>query len=296
MATTEPSTNDRLGFTLILAAALNALVIFGVANIIRINPQVAPALNITLATHKSEIEPESADFLAQHNQEASGDAEDINELTTDQRADFAANEAREVIPLPQEKTTLKSQQQDNLLTTTTQTDASIDLNDDSEESQQEKEAQDEDIPEIPPEKAALLAKLDRIKQQEARRPKVRRMNSVRAKASKDAEYLNRWNEKVEQVARQHFPEEALRQDKFDMLRLAVTIKPDGSILNVEIISPSQYPILNQSAVQIAHLASPFDPIPKEVIEDYDQLEIIRTWTFMKEGMKSEGFKRTKTIE
>src|SRR5690606_18060399 len=63
---------DRLGFTLCLALAVHALVVFGIG-FTRPVPAPQPArLEVTLAKYHSERRPEKADFIAASHQQASG--------------------------------------------------------------------------------------------------------------------------------------------------------------------------------------------------------------------------------
>ena len=56
---------DRLTFTVFVALAFHALLIFGVAFTFNPDSSQMPTLEITLANHKSATEPDKADFLAQ---------------------------------------------------------------------------------------------------------------------------------------------------------------------------------------------------------------------------------------
>jgi protein TonB len=154
------------------------------------------------------------------------------------------------------------------------------------ETQEFREAQHEDTPLLNPEIASLRAKLDRLQQEFARRPRIRRMTSVATRSSIDAEYLNRWTQKVELMGNQNFPKAALENQVFGSLRLSVIINSDGSVDKVEVLKPSGHPILDQAALQIIRLAGPFDPFPPEIRQTADQLDIIRTWRFEITGLKT----------
>ncbi len=139
-----------------------------------------------------------------------------------------------------------------------------------------------------PEIASLRAKLDKLQQEFARRPRIRRMTSVATKSSSDAAYLNAWTQRIERTGNQNFPEVALREKIFGSLRLSVLINSDGSVDSVEILKPSGYPVLDQAALQIVRLAGPFEPFPPEIRRSADQLDIIRTWRFEITGLKTAG--------
>lgn len=287
MSIDKTSSGERLSFTVFLAVAVHAVVILGITFSFNNNHKVAPNLNITLATHQSQEAPEKADYLAQHNQQASGTIDEVKELTTKETTDVAAPNINQVVPIPQRKTTVASITEQDFITTD---DARLKVSqvEETDESQTEEalDAQQEDTLLLNPEIASLRADLDRLQQEFARRPRIRHITSVATKSSHDAEYLNRWTQKVESLGNQHFPKAALDQKIFGSLRMSVIINADGSVASVEITESSGYPILDQAAQQIVRLASPFDPFPPEIKKTADQLDIIRTWRFEITGMRT----------
>lgn len=287
MSLDKTSSGERLSFTVFLAVAVHAVLILGVTFTVNRTAKPAPTLNITLATHQSQREPEKADFLAQYNQEASGTIADTKELTTQETSEVVAPNINEITPVPQQKTLVATVSQQEFLTATT-SDTAIDqpLDAEAAETQEFREAQLEDTPLLNPEIASLRAKLDLLQQEFARRPRIRRMTSVATRSSIDAEYLNRWTQKVELMGNQNFPKAALENQIFGSLRLSVIINSDGSVDKVEILMPSGHPILDQAALQIIRMAGPFDPFPPEIRQSADQLDIIRTWRFELTGLRT----------
>lgn len=280
------ASNDRLSFTVFLAVALHALFIFGFGFTTPKGEKVAPTLNITLATHSSKVAPEKADFLAQHNQQASGTEQEVKELTTTQAAEIADVNVRQINPTPQQKAVQKSEKNRQVIHTTAEQQRKISqLKDPTDQDNQEaREGQEIETPVLSPEAASLKAKLDQIKQDRAKQPRIRRLTSVAAKASEDAEYLNRWAEKIESIGNKHFPQEAVDKGIYGSLGLVVTILPDGSVESIEISQPSGHSLLDDAALQIVKLASPFAPFPKDMKKKVDKLEIIRTWRFEITGL------------
>lgn len=281
-------TGDRLSFTAFLAIAVHALLILGVDFKFDSGEVVAPTLNITLATHQSPAEPEKADFLAQYNQEASGTEQQLHELTTQQKAEFADANIRDITPVPQERASNISERDLEVLTTESRTDRSVAevTTKDDQQAQTERTGNQDEIPLINPEIASLQAKLDRIRQDLAKQPRVRRLTSVATKASVDAAYLNAWTQQIEQVGNDNFPQEALRRKVFGHLRMSVSIYPNGTIEGVKILQSSGHKILDDAAIQIVHLAAPFPPFPPEIRKSTDLLDIIRTWRFEIRGLKT----------
>jgi protein TonB len=289
MSLDKTSSGERLSFTVFLAVAVHAVLILGVTFTVNRTAKPAPTLNITLATHQSQHEPDKADFLAQYNQEASGTIADTLEQTTQETSEVVAPNINEITPVPQQKTLVATISQQEFLTATT-SDTAINqpLDAEAAETQEFREAQLEDTPLLNPEIASLRAKLDLLQQEFARRPRIRRMTSVATRSSIDAEYLNRWTQKVELMGNQNFPKAALENQIFGSLRLSVIINSDGSVDKVEVLKPSGHPILDQAALQIIRMAGPFDPFPPEIRQSADQLDIIRTWRFELTGLRTGG--------
>lgn len=282
----EQHSTDRLSFTLFLAAAIHAVIILGVTFTLNSGSKVAPTLNITLATHKAKNAPEEADFLAQHNQEASGTEKEVKELTTNKKAEFADVNINDVNPLPQQKSSQQQVEQTHIITTTDKSFSKNNLSDsnDQKEKQNQKEGEAKQDVVFSTEYKSLSAKLDKLKQTLASEPRIRRYTSVSSKASIDAEYLHNWAEKIEIIGNKNFPEEALRKGIAGNLRLSVLLKPNGSIEKMEILQSSGYPVLDNAAIQIVQSASPFEPFPQEIRKEADFMEIIRTLKFEITGL------------
>jgi len=101
---------------------------------------------------------------------------------------------------------------------------------------------------------------------------------ARAAESRFAQYVEDWRLKIERVGTLNYPDGA-RGRIYGSLRLTVAIKPDGTVDDVQIDRPADYRILNDAALKIVRLATPFAPFPPEIKKDTDLLVITRTWTF-----------------
>lgn len=280
-------TVDRLSFTVFLALALHALLILGVSFTIDMGSKATPTLDITLATHSVAKAPDTADFLAQANQEASGTGDQARQMTTDQLAPINDTRIQEINPTPQVRAADPQQPETPQPVLTSNASPfqvqQKEVNPDQKDQQQQDGKDLLDTP-LSAEIASLQAKLDRQRQDIAKRPRIRRITSVATRASADAAYLNEWVRKIEVVGNRNFPQEAVQQRIFGQLRLATVLRPDGTILSVEILQSSGYSVLDQAALQIVHLAAPFPPFPSEIRKDADRLEIIRTLHFELSGL------------
>jgi TonB family protein len=111
-------------------------------------------------------------------------------------------------------------------------------------------------------------------------PQLRKRTiSSAAHLEQDADYLSRWQSYVEQFGNEHYPEEAMKNNICGNLRLLVAINKDGSIHEINLRQSSGSALLDQSAIEIVKKAGPFEPLPPEIANDVEVLEIIRTWQF-----------------
>lgn len=107
----------------------------------------------------------------------------------------------------------------------------------------------------------------------------KRTISAASHLQQDEDYLTRWQNYVEQFGNEHYPEEAMKQNIRGNLRLLVAINQDGSIHEIHLRESSGSTLLDQSAIDIVKKAAPFEPLPKEIADEVEVLEIIRTWQF-----------------
>jgi protein TonB len=75
---------------------------------------------------------------------------------------------------------------------------------------------------------------------------------------------------------------------FGDLRLLVVLNFDGRVEDLRILKSSGHKALDEAALRIVRLASPFQDFPVEMRKQYDQLEIIRTWRFTRSGTSLDG--------
>ena len=267
---------DRLGFSLFVAIAIHALVIFGIGFQLYRQQAPTPTLEITLAQHRTEEAPEHADFLAQQNQQGSGDRLETHELTTDRPPEIIDSQMRETgAPPRQIQQQARSGNKPVISTRADSADAAR-----TEPAREQTELSP--TPPMPPatqaEFASLRAKLDDQRRQYSKLPHVLRVTSASTLAADHAAYLRYWIDRIEQVGNRNSPEEARRKAIYGDLRMAVTLLPGGAVESIEILLSSGQRVLDQAAVRTVRLASPFAPFPAEMAK-WDKLEIIRTWRF-----------------
>ena len=279
----QVSANDRLMFTTFLAGVLHAILILGIGWSYIENKAASPSLEIVLAQHKSELEPEDADFLAQANQQGSGTLEEARELTTTEMANFEDNVVRKIDPVQKQATQKPREQNTKLISTTAPSPnktflQTTDTLDPATEIANESKVS---LLQRSLEIASLEAELAEKRQVHAKRPRKRQLTAVSTKSATDALYLDSWREKVERVGNQFYPQEARQQKLYGSMRVMVALNSAGEVQEIRILRSSGHRVLDQAAKQIIRRASPFAPFPPEIAQSTDILEIIRTWRFEK---------------
>lgn len=282
MASAAPvSAADRLSFMLFLALAFHAVLILGLGFSPGKPQPGARTIEITIAQQLSDTEPEDADFIAQANQQASGDLDEKREVTTTEQSPFDSQTIAQVnlqAPATVDPTPVPSQRV--IITTqgvsSRKAPATVDKPTPPKPLPKSRQESDAAISE---EIASLQARLDAQKQAYAKRPRVHHLTSVSAKAHYEALYLDAFRRAVEEIGTRNFPQKALSEGIFGNVRLAVQLKPNGSVQNIEVTQSSGHRFLDEAAIQSVRLAAPFAPFPDEMRRNVDVLEIIRTWRF-----------------
>jgi protein TonB len=279
---------DRISVSTLLAIMVHGALLLGLGFSLEQTARTPPRLEITLAPHKSLSAPERADFLAQHNQLGSGTLDEKQELTTTDLALLEDNVIR-----PTSEMAARPAQVAQLLPDSVVSRQSDDARARAvtREEQQQVDSQaylDQPVEDSAQQIQSLEAKLDQQRRAYTRRPKVHRITSVATLQTDDARYQLAWQQKVELVGNQYYPEEARRKKISGDVRLVVALLPDGSIKRIEVLATSGKSVLDQAAIRSVKLAAPFAPFPSELREKADILEIIRTWQFRNNTLSSRG--------
>ena len=276
----DPSAgSDRLGFALFLAIAIHAIVIFGIGFAFMQRSAAPPSLEVTLAQRPTDQKNDDASLLAQANQLGSGELLERKDITTDKQSPYDAPVLRDTQPAPQPE---PSQQQGNVSQQnliTTRSDSRT--TDDRPSKRGEQQSNRRDTPQVMPVDAlsSLHARLDRQKQAYNKIPRTLRLTSANTKAADHAAYMSYWIEKVEKMGNLYYPERARLSKLYGDILMVVTLLPDGSVENIEIVSSSGHSTLDQAAITTVKLAAPFAALPQRMSE-WDKMEITRTWRYM----------------
>lgn len=272
--------NERFGFTLFVSICAHVLLILGVGYTVLDKLDAEPSLNITLAQYQSSEAPDEADFLAQENQQGSGSLDERAAPSTPIQSQFNADSIQEVSPfLPPQAPAITPQ----AILTVAASDPSPFI---QQQDQAEEQLSDPDQlrGERQPEQlnqtlASLQAQLDSHRQEYAKRPRKYTISSASTKKSRDALYLDNWRKQIESIGNLNYPQQASEDKIYGNLRLLVALHPDGRVEEIRILSSSGHAVLDEAAINIVRLASPFEAFPPSMKQEIDILEIIRTWQF-----------------
>lgn len=279
---------DRFSFTLFMALAVHAVVVLGITFAPESPRSSAQTMEITLSQFDDETDPAEADFLAQTSQQGSGSEEEAREMTSPQPTDVSQPEIAEVQPEPPAQTEPVVREAPAVVQTESTSTRQVRQPDDV------REATDEPLPvrekkslmERSLEIASLEARLDAQRQAYAKKPRVMRVTAASTLRSTNAWYVQNWISKVTRVGNINYPTEARRAGIYGTLRMLVSLKKDGTIKEVAILQSSGSTVLDDAAIRIVRMASPFAPFPDDMRDDVDELEIIRTWSFQRRGLTS----------
>lgn len=131
------------------------------------------------------------------------------------------------------------------------------------------------------EMARLEAQINKQQDDYQQRPK-RKSIGARTQEYKFASYVESWRQKVERVGNLNYPEAAKNHMIYGQLQLAVYIKSNGELEKVEIRRSSGHQVLDDAAVRIVKMGSPYAAFPDDLRKEVDIIDITRTWIFTQE--------------
>ncbi|NWO05737.1 MAG: energy transducer TonB [Alteromonadaceae bacterium] len=277
---------DRFSFTLFMALAVHAIIGLGLTFTPEEPPASAKTMEITLSQFDDQQAPDEADFLAQTNQQGSGTTEKKVEMTSPEPAELSKPEVAQIQPRPQTTTEPSPQQAQAVVQTENNPDREVAQPDPKTEPVPEPlpRAENKSLLEESLEVASLEARLADQQQAYAKRPRIKYVTATSTLKSSNAWYVQNWVDKVTRVGNLNYPQQARRAGIHGNLRLLVQVRKDGTIREVAILESSGSSVLDDAAIQIVRRAAPFAPFPEDLEEQYDVLEIIRTWSFQRKGL------------
>ncbi|MCA0185785.1 MAG: TonB family protein [Proteobacteria bacterium] len=125
--------------------------------------------------------------------------------------------------------------------------------------------------------ARIEAQIDKDLVDYAARPR-KKFIGARTEEYRFAQYVEDWRQKIERVGNLNYPP-AARGKLYGSLLLSISIRADGNVKHVEIQRSSGNKILDDAAIRIVQLSSPFPAFPDAIRKDTDEIVITRTWKF-----------------
>ncbi|KZX73463.1 hypothetical protein A3715_02695 [Oleiphilus sp. HI0009] len=275
--------SDRLSFTIFVAIALHVLMVL--TDFIQDDPKpVAKTMEITLARFDDEKRPDQADFLAQTNQQGSGNVEEkVRQSSPTKSIDESMLIQESASPAkPQQQETEK---RSAVVTRVADDSFSALFAPDQEYVPDSEQPELRSLIERSLQIAELEASYEEQLQQYAKKPRVTRLAAASTMKAVDARYVEQVVAKIERVGRQFFPTDRGRK-LYGKPRVLISIYSDGSLRDVEIRSSSGDLVLDAKTKDIVSRAAPFAPFPSEVRKERDVLELIRTFSYTGKGVYS----------
>lgn len=264
----EPSgPSQRLAYAILLAAMAHAALILGIRFGAPHIPstQAMPVLEIVMSTVGLESDPDDdSEYFGTENRAGGGNtAEQVRarlpepELSPSEGEDIAGADRRKSSPM--------SGSRDRDLIATRQN--------------EEQQVLQDLLPEQP-DTVVLARRTITLAPLATSRDPRERFLSVNTRQTLFAGYLTDWKAKVERVGTLNFPDEAQRLKREGGPVLEVALRSDGSVAEILVRQSSGDKALDQAAVRILKLASPFDPFPRELRDRFEILRFAYEWQFL----------------
>jgi protein TonB len=105
--------------------------------------------------------------------------------------------------------------------------------------------------------------------------------TANTRESSVAVYLDSWRRKVERIGTANYPMEVIRRGRMTGNPvLEVQILGDGTLGQAIVRRSSGFAELDQAAVAILKMASPYDPFPPKLLKNHDALRLVYEWQFL----------------
>ena len=271
---------DRLGMTLFLAVSFHLLLILGL-NFSFEDPAKTPkveTLDITLVQKPSKEKPEQADYLAAEDQAGGGNTQ---ERVPEQRPRAKPSVTEVEGNAPQAKAPAAPRQtepQTQKLTTQAPSPEKTQPQRPEPQIQRKPTPNAAQMVQLGREIARLEASIDAAQQAYSERPKPKYLNANTRKFD-DANYLKAVTDKIERIGNLNYPDKARRKGLSGHLMMEMALAPDGSLRGVRLLRSSGHKVLDDAATRIVRLAAPFPEVPGSVLDERNELRIVRTWVF-----------------
>jgi periplasmic protein TonB len=242
-------------------------------------------LKVVLVNARHQRAPKDPQALAQANLDGGGDASDAKQMPSSPLpAQDSHRDGDALVEARQKLQQLEAAQRELL---TRAQGSGLQINADR------KTRDGENLPDVPTERGGLdlqnasaiarqAAIVEKALNDYASRPK-KGFVSPRTREYRLAQYGEDWRIKVQRVGELNFPR-GTKGSLYGSVLIAVEILPDGRVLSAEVVRPDKNPKINEAALRIIKMASPYAPFPPDIRRDYDVLVITRTMSFTREDI------------
>lgn len=269
---------ERLMVMLFLMALLHAIIILGVgfSNSARGNSGAVPQLDVMLVTNDvpEARSNRTAAYLSQRTQIGAGDTDAQQPGSPASRGAQATADAPLDGDDPAARTGSGHSAEERLLATTG---ASPDIRYFGEIETSSAQALPEMLGELPG--APRSGRGDAVELLLRGKSSAQHWVSPDTQASVLAPYLAEWKRKVERVGTLNFPSAARRAGLSGSPVVEVEIAANGRLRDARVRRSSGYGALDQAALTILRLASPFNPFPADLAAEYSRLRFAYQWDF-----------------
>jgi periplasmic protein TonB len=236
-----------------------------------------PRLEVVLVNTKTKERPSRADILAQANLDRGGNVDEARRARSPLPVTSPRNPGRDLAEAQRRVQELEAQQQ-KLLAAAREAQVRVPAKSSAQPAEEVAHKQSgRDLADLALAAMRLQAQIDKQIEEYQKRPR-KKFIGANAAEYRFAQYEEEWRAKVERWGTVNYPPEA-RGKLYGNLRLTVTIKPDGSVDNIELDRSSGLKVLDAAAFKIVKMASPFAAFPASIRRDTDLLVITRTWFF-----------------
>lgn len=233
------------------------------------------AMDIILVNAKSASRPVSPQALAQANLDGGGNTDENRRATTPLPATQQKVEGSDLEQMQRRVQELEARQQQMLAQAKNLRTAP--LTRDGQDQPQPSVLSGLDLAEAARAQARLQSEISKSIDEYNQRPRKKDIGA-RTEAYMFAQYLEDWRLKVERIGNLNFPK-AARGKAYGAVTVWVELKPDGSLHRVEVARSSGKQILDDAALRIVKLGSPYGPFSVQAAKGADLLTFARTISF-----------------
>jgi protein TonB len=278
--------SERLSATMALSLIFFGVLILGVGFSQEDAAPVVPTLDVILTQTSTPEPPKQADFIAQSSNQGGGDRDKAQRPRDDQVAQVPKPQPGVAAqPLTAQAPPPAPDPRQRLLSTIAASTRKVPLPEEQPTSDPLPLPTGRELMQQSAEMARLAAEIERRQELYAKRPK-RKFISASTQQYEYAAYMRAWVVKVERIGNLNYPEVARRQRLSGRLIMTVSVARDGEVKGVVLQKSSGHKILDDNAMRVVQLASPFPPLPATK-EDIDILDITRTWDYKDGSVESE---------